>query len=109
MLSKFYLFQMNNSQETQKAWVEVKRAAMCYNSAVKLIIKSKKDVYPLIKILYHYYLCDLFLDEKYKSIEFGSDFWLKRSAKVGENEEYYNKGDHLLRAVGNDSYVIESL
>ena len=106
---KGYLFQMNNSQETQKAWVDVKRAAMCYNSAVKHIIKSKKDVYPLIKILYHYYLCDLFLDEKYKSIEFGSDFWLKRSAKVGENEEYYNKGDHLLRAVGNDSYVIESL
>lgn len=108
---KGYLFQMNNSPETQKAWIEAKRAAMHYNSAVKRLIKSKKDVYPLIRVLYHYYLCDLFLDEKYKNIEFGSDFWLKKSVKVGttENGEYYNKGDHLLRAIGNDSYIKESL
>lgn len=108
---KGYLFQMNNSQEMLEAWIGLKRAAMQYNSEVGRILNGKKDVYPLIKVLYHFYLCDIYLDERYKDLEFGSDFWLKKPAKVGagENEENYNKGDHLLRAIGNDSYIKESL
>lgn len=108
---KGYLFQMNNSQEMLEAWIGLKRAAMQYNGEVGRILNGKKDVYPLIKVLYHYYLCDIYLDERYKDLEFGSDFWLKKPAKVGagENEENYNKGDHLLRAIGNDSYIKESL
>ena len=108
---KGYLFQMNNSQEMLEAWIGLKRAAMQYNSEVGRILNGKKDVYPLIKVLYNFYLCDIYLDERYKDLEFGSDFWLKKPAKVGagENEENYNKGDHLLRAIGNDSYIKESL
>ena len=66
---KSYLFSNDFGQEIRSLWYDLKKNAID-------IEKSSLD-YPLLKLLEHYFYCDLYLDNKYRGLEFGTDFLLK--------------------------------
>lgn len=106
---KGYLFHMNNSNYTLDIWVDIKQTAMKYNSIANGIIKEKDDyeIYSLVKMLYHYYNCDLYLNNKFASISFGADFYLKQNFN-GPNKVFY-KGEHIIKVINDDTYMNNSL
>lgn len=106
---KGYLFHMNNSKDTLNIWVAVKQAAMKYNAAANGIIKGKDDyeIYPLVKMLYHYFNSDLYIDNHFAGVSFGADFYLKDNFK-SENKVFY-KGEHIIKLINDDSYMNKSL
>ncbi|MCM1224449.1 MAG: DUF262 domain-containing protein [Lachnospiraceae bacterium] len=106
---KGYLFHMNNSSDTLNIWVAVKQAAMRYNAAANGIIKAKADyeIYPLVKMLYHYFYSDLYLDNRFAGVSFGADFYLKDNCK-SEDKIFY-KGEHIIKLINDDSYMNQSL
>ena len=104
---KGYLFYMNNSDKTLELWIKIKQSASEYNYNASNILKNKDEIYPLIKMLYHYFSCDLFLNKEYDKICFGSDFYLKKNFTF--NNKTYYKDEHLIKVINNDSYICSSL
>lgn len=67
---------------------------------------SKMD-YSLLKLLEHYFLCDLYRNDNYKGVEFGTDFLLKREYK--ENGVIHRQGTHIIELINNNQYMRTSL
>ena len=112
---KGYLFHMSNSTRTMNSWIHVKQKAKEYNKKAfsiinkgKILSKDEDEIYSLVKMLYHYYFCDLFLDGKFSGMNFGSDFSLRKDYIAKTGQTYY-KGEHLVKVVGDDSYMLSSL
>lgn len=92
---KSYLFRNDSSIEIRKQWYQLKMF-------VAEIEESKMD-YKLLKLLEHYFLCDLYSNKEYKGMEFGMDFLLKKP--YGE----FRKGTHLIEIVNSNKYMLKSL
>lgn len=96
---KSYLFRNDSSEEIRKQWYLLK--------TVTAEIEYSKMDYPLLKLLEHYFLCDLYSDNKYRGMEFGTDFLLKKSYK--EDGATHREGTHLIELVNNNQYMRNSL
>lgn len=96
---KSYLFKNDSGEEIRKQWYLLK-------STVAEIEISKMD-YSLLKLLEHYFLCDLYRDNNYKGMEFGTDFLLKKQYK--ENDVTHRAGTHLIELIDNNQYMRTSL
>lgn len=96
---KCYLFRNDSSKEIRKQWYLLK--------TVTAEIEQSKMEYPLLKLLEHYFLCDLYSENKYKGMEFGTDFLLKKPYK--EDNKVYREGTHLIELVNNNRYMKNSL
>lgn len=96
---KSYLFRNDSSEEIRKQWYLLK--------TVTAEIEYSKMDYPLLKLLEHYFLCDLYSDNKYRGMEFGTDFLLKKSYK--EDGATHREGTHLIELVNNNQYMRTSL
>lgn len=81
---KSYLFKNDSGDEIRKQWYLLK--------STSAEIENSKMEYSLLKLLEHYFLCDLYRDGKYKGMEFGTDFLLKKPYK--EDEITYRAGTH---------------
>ena len=92
---KSYLFKNDSGQEIRKQWYLLK-------STVKEIEISKMD-YPLLKLLEHYLLCDLYRNDRYRGMEFGTDFLLKKPFK--ENDITQRAGTHLIELIDDNQYM----
>ena len=60
-----------------------------------------------MKILEHFFYCDLYSIEKYKKIEFAEDFRIKEKVQFGTTWHY--TGEHLLKTINNVGYMQRSL
>lgn len=96
---KSYLFRNDSGKEIRKQWYLLK-------TVIAQIENSKMD-YSLLKLLEHYFLCDLYRDEKYKGMEFGTDFLLKRAYREGEIT--HREGTHLIEVINSNQYMRTSL
>lgn len=96
---KSYLFKNDSGEEIRKQWYLLK-------ATVAEIEVSKMD-YPLLKLLEHYFLCDLYRDNKYKGLEFGTDFFLKKPFK--DDDVLYRVGTHLIELIDDKLYMKNSL
>ncbi len=96
---KSYLFRNDSSKEIRKQWYLLK--------TVTAEIEQSKMDYPLLKLLEHYFLCDLYSGNKYKGMEFGTDFLLKKPYK--EDGETHREGTHLIELVNSNQYMRTSL
>lgn len=96
---KSYLFKNDGEEEIRKQWYLLKS-----NSAE---IESSKMEYPLLKLLEHYLLCDLYQNENYNGMEFGTDFLLKKMYE--EENNVYRTGTHLIEVINNNQYMRKSL
>ncbi len=98
---KSYLFSNDFGQEIRSLWYDLKKNAID-------IEKSSLD-YPLLKLLEHYFYCDLYLDNKYRGLEFGTDFLLKENHKDPDTNNTYRKGTHIIEVIDDKSYMRSSL
>lgn len=96
---KSYLFKNDSGKEVRNQWYLLK-------TSIADIERSKMD-YSLIKLLEHYFLCDLYQNKKYKGMEFGTDFLLKKAYR--ENDITHREGTHLIEVVNDNQYMRTSL
>lgn len=96
---KSYLFKYDTSPEIRKAWYELKTNVA--NSNIN---------YPLLKFLEHYFYCDLYKDIKYKGLEFGEDFLLKKEFRRYERDpQPFRIGAHLIEVIESKQYMLNSI
>lgn len=96
---KSYLFRNDFGEDIRKQWYFLK--------TVTAEIELSKMEYSLLKLLEHYFLCDLYGGNKYRGMEFGTDFLLKRKYK--EDNVTYREGTHLIELINNNQYMRTSL
>lgn len=99
---KGYLFRNDISEEIRNAWYELKT-----NIAN---IQEKKIKYPILKILEHYFYCDLYNDKKFNNLTFDEEFLLKSEFEIkdGSNTKFRRK-THLIEVINDKSYMINSI
>lgn len=96
---KSYLFRNDSREQIRKQWYLLK-------TLVVEIEKSKME-YSLLKLLEHYFLCDLYTDNNFKGMEFGTDFLLKKPHK--HDNIMYREGTHLIEVINSNKYMVTSL
>ena len=96
---KSYLFRNDSSKEIRAQWYLLK--------TLVAEIESSKMEYTLLKLLEHYFLCDLYSDNRYKGMEFGTDFFLKKAYKEGNL--IYRESTHLIELINNNQYMKKSM
>lgn len=96
---KSYLFRNDSSEEIRKQWYLLK--------TVTAEIEHSKMDYSLLKLLEHYFLCDLYRDNKYRGMEFGTDFLLKKPYR--EDDVMHREGTHLIELINSNQYMRTSL
>lgn len=92
---KSFLFKNDSGSEIRKQWYLLK--------SVEAEIENSKMDYPLLKLLEHYLLCDLYRNDCYKGMEFGTDFVLKKQYR--ENDVTYRAGTHIVELIGDNQYM----
>ena len=98
---KSYLFINDSSEEIRAAWYCFKKNAVSAERA--------KITYPLLKLLEHFFYCELYKDPKYKGLEFDDKFLLK--SEFITKEDYpvkYRKGCHLVELIGSKKYMLNA-
>lgn len=99
---KSYLFKNDSRQEIRDEWYRFKE-----NTAKA---EQCRMNYPLLKLLEHYFYCDLYKDPKYKGLEFGEDFLLKKEFKTREPKpQFFREGIHIIELIRNKAYMLNSL
>lgn len=99
---KSYLFKYDPRKEIRDEWYRFKE-----NTTKADVLKMN---YPLLKFLEHYFYCDLYKDEKYRGLEFGEDFLIKKEFKTrGEGPKTFREGIHIIELIRNKTYMLNSL
>lgn len=104
---KGYLFSLDGSTEIRDSWTKLKQLSQQFNEKCGHGSRAKKENYPLMKMIEHYFYCDLYLEEKYKKLEFASNFCLKNEIKIGTRRHYV--GEHLLKVINDNTYMRNSI
>lgn len=99
---KSYLFKYDHSEEIREEWYRFKENT------------TEADVhrmnYPLLKFLEHYFYCDLYKNNKFKGLEFGEDFLIKKEFKTREEiPKIFREGIHIIELIRNKTYMLNSL
>lgn len=66
-----------------------------------------KDNYPLLKLLEHYFYCDLYNNNKFSSLIYKENFELDKPITVGNTA--YRKGTHIIEVIKDNQYMKNSL
>ena len=91
-----YLYSIDSSDEIKQSWRKLKQLNSSFNEGFG------KKKYEIVDMLQHFLYCDLYLNDKYKDIQFGKDFLLKRSIEI-DGSTYY-EGTHIIKVIYNISY-----
>lgn len=97
---KSYLFRNDSSEDIRVEWYNLKK----YSAE----IESSKMDYALLKLLEHYFYCDLYLDDKFRGMEFGTDFLLKKPHKLSDTEVCREK-THIIELISSNQYMKKAL
>lgn len=102
---KSYLFKNDSGREIRDEWYRFKENATKAD--------SHRMNYPLLKFLEHYFYCDLYKNPKYKGLEFGEDFLIKKEFKFREADSNtsntFREGLHIIELIRDKSYMLQSL
>lgn len=99
---KSYLFKYDPGIEIRDEWYRFKE-----NTTRADVLRMN---YPLLKFLEHYFYCDLYKNEKYRGLEFGEDFLIKKEFKTREdNPKTFREGIHIIELIRNKTYMLNSL
>lgn len=94
---KGYLFSQDPSQGIRDEWKNFKILAFRLND---------KTEYPTTKLLEHYLYCDLYKHAAYRNIQFREDFTI---TEVELNGIKHYTGEHIVRVIQNNSYMLQGL
>lgn len=91
-----YLYSIYSGEDLKQSWRKLKQLNADFNQGFR------KKKYEIVDMLQHFLYCDLYLDEKYKDVQFGKDFLLKRNIEI-EGAMYY-EGTHIIKVINNKTY-----
>lgn len=94
---KGYLFSQDASQIIRDEWKNFKIQSFKLN---------KKTEYPTTKLIEHYLYCSLFKDDRYRNLQFREDFSIYEVELEGVR---HYEGEHIIRAIRNNAYMVQSL
>lgn len=98
---KSYLFIQDSGKKIGDAWYRFKTNAV--------LVEQAKILYPLLKLLEHFFYCELYKAPKYKGLEFDDKFLLKRGFTTKEEEPTaYRKGCHLVELIDSKKYMLDA-
>lgn len=97
---KGYLFSQDREEDIREQWKIFKVESFKLN-------KLARYPYPTTKLLEHYFYCDLYKNEMYKDIQLREDFTISELVIV--NGEKHYKGEHLIKVIQNNSYLLQSI
>jgi uncharacterized protein with ParB-like and HNH nuclease domain len=99
---KGYLFRNDSSKEIRDAWYNLKTKTA--------IVDEKKIKYPLLKLLEHYFYCDLYNDKKYKGLNFDEEFLLTSEFILHEETtSVFRMKTHFIEVIDDKDYMIASI
>lgn len=98
---KGYLFAQDSSDTIRNLWVTLKQKWLDFNMTCNC--SKDKSIYSLMKILEHYIYCFLLSKSEYSGIIINENFCLEASCEIN-NTKYY-VGDHVIKAVNNNTYM----
>lgn len=99
---KGYLFRNDAGTEIRNEWYKFK-------ANVSRVDKTKMK-YPLLKLLEHYFYCDLYNDSKYRGLNIGEDFLLDDEFRMhGDPTITFRSKTHLIEVINNNEYMLNSL
>lgn len=99
---KSYLFKNDSRPEVRKEWYRFKENVAKANQCGMN--------YPLLKLLEHYFYCDLYKESKFRGMEFGEDFLLKKEFRTKEEHlQIFREGIYLIELIRNRTYMLNSL
>lgn len=99
---KAYLFKNDTTQEIRDEWYSLKI------NVEKLSSLGVKK-YSILDIIEQYLYCQLFLNPKYKGIEFNEKFVLKKEILISEDSsEPYRKGLHIIEVINDKSFILSA-
>lgn len=100
---KGYLFQNDPNEDIRNEWYKFK------TNVTRIEATNKMD-YPLLKLLEHYFYCDLYSNSKFRGLDFGEDFLLKNEFKTHEDYSVKFRGQtHLIEVINDNAYMLTSL
>ena len=91
-----YLYSIDSGDEIKQSWRKLKQLNSNFNEGFG------KKKYEIVDMLQHFLYCDLYLNDKYKDVQFGKDFLLKRNIEI-DGAMYY-EGTHIIKVVNNITY-----
>lgn len=94
---KGYLFSQDSSQPIRDEWKTFKILSFKLNDITE---------YPTTKLLEHYFYCDLYKQDNYRNIQFKEDFSINEVLLDGIK---HYAGEHLIKVIRNNAYMIQSL
>lgn len=94
---KGYLFSQDSSQTIRDEWKNFKILSFKLNEISE---------YSTTKLLEHYLYCSLFKVDKYRSVQFREDFSIY---EVNIEGVKHYEGEHIIKAIRNNAYMIQSL
>lgn len=99
---KGYLFRQDTSKEIRDAWYQLK------TNVAKIV--EKKIKYPILKLIEHYFYCDLYNDKKFKNLVFDEEFLLKSEFELQEETSTkFRKNTHIIEVINDRIYMINSI
>lgn len=96
---KGYLLQKDSNPEIREAWYVFKEHVIQLNEKIK---------YPLLDLLEHYFLCDLYNNAQFEGMKFRSDFFLSEDF-LKDKKLINRKNTHIVEAINDNSYMLQSI
>lgn len=103
---KGYIFSQDTSDIIREKWVKLKTAWFKFNGNCSNK-RTKKSLYPLMKIISHYFYSNVFSKDEYSKIEINDNFLINSDCKI--NGTNYHEGDHLVKAINNNTIIRRAL
>lgn len=100
---KGYLFSKDSSKEIREEWKNLKKLTYILEK-----ISRQDDYYPITKLLEHYFLCELYKNEKYKEIVFKENFTITREVQIEDGGKFH-KGTHLIEVINDKHYMLQCI
>ncbi len=95
---KCYLFSKDTTKDIRDKWKKLKNC--CFD------LEKQNVYYPLMKILYQYFTCNLYkYDSKFRDFKFSEELTL---STFKEGDRYY-KGQHLIQVINDKSFMSNSI
>lgn len=99
---KSYLFKNDQSEDIRREWYGLK------TNVAKL--EESNINFSILELLKYYLYCDLYKDPKYKGLEFGDNFLLRKEFVSKEDpSQSYRQGVHIIEFIGSKRYMLNAI
>ena len=94
---KGYLFSQDSRPSIRDEWKTFK---------IQSFQLGQRTEYSTVKLLAHYLYCSLYLDAKFKNVQFSEEFLVDEVTIQGER---HYAGEHIIKTIRDNAYMLQSM